>query len=149
MYMIEEKVPIRLKPRWAEGIFLGLVQRSNDIYVGIPKRHVIEARSFKRMPDSQNQKAAAVWKSLRGVPWDPKPADGVKPRVSIDTTADTPAAALPPVFRKAIMGRLPRRVFIRKAELEKYTYSANCQGCVAAQLGVASSSPFRGLVRTH
>ena len=60
-----------LTDRWLEGIFLGLVDRSDEIYPGATAG-VMWARSFKRMPMA-SQSGKVLFGQLKRVPWDPVP----------------------------------------------------------------------------
>ena len=133
LYQPESKPPSRLTPKFLKGIFLGIVLRSNDIYVGTEDGDVVEARSFKRLPKGTSG-AQEIWKKLRGVPWDPKPSKvsgGGRTAGPILAKPSEPVPTLP---------QAPRSVYLRRdKELKKYGYTEDCQGCLAAQLDLPAA----------
>ena len=58
------------------GIMLGLVDRSDEVVIGTTGR-VVKARTVHRMPVGQRGDAAHA-KSIRGVPWQPNPAEAAE-----------------------------------------------------------------------
>eukprot|EP00971_Amphidinium_carterae_P063739 1261640-Amphidinium_carterae.1 len=60
----------RLEDRWHRGVYLGPCLRTSDSLVSTTEGTVVKARTFKRLPESQNAAAETV-KGLRGVPWKP------------------------------------------------------------------------------
>ena len=87
LFQPESKQASRITPKFLEGIFLGLVLRSNDIYVGTTTGDVVVARSFKLLPDNEANrlKARKLYQSLRGTPWEPKPSAKGSSSVRLDT----------------------------------------------------------------
>ena len=58
------------------GIMLGLVDRSDEVVIGTTER-LVKARTVHRMSVGQ-QGDAAYAKSIRGVPWQPNPAEAAE-----------------------------------------------------------------------
>ena len=142
-YLPSGKRVSRLVDRWLEGIFLGIVDRSDEIFVGTSVG-VFRARSFKRMPLSARVDKT-LFSEIKGVPWDPVPGSLTEgneaPAAAIKIVADAvvPDAGLPPPVRVVGDPPAPKRVYIRKeVELQRYGYTENCQGCLNAALGYRS-----------
>ena len=88
-------------------------------------------------------------KSIRGVPWQPNPAEAAEGEpVSMARIISVPM--VPIEHRPAVPVVEPReyrarRFYIRReVELVKFSYSENCDGCSAAQLGTEVKSHSEG-----
>ena len=73
MFMPMEKPKNKGEVRNCVGIMLGLVDRSDEVVIGTTER-MVKARTIHRMPVGQRGDAAYA-KSIRGVPWQPNPAE--------------------------------------------------------------------------
>ena len=73
MYLPIGKRTSRLQERWSDGLFLGVVDRSSDFYVGTALG-VVRARSLRRRPVEERASPELLDK-LVGVPWQPVPGD--------------------------------------------------------------------------
>ena len=60
-----------LDMKWQEGIYLGIVRRSDESLVGMTDG-VVKARSIRRMT-TDNRSDAQLFNSIRGTPWQPVP----------------------------------------------------------------------------
>ncbi len=58
MYLLAEKQPCRIADRWGKGIYLGLVSRTSQVYIGL-KSGVVKARSVRRMEIAERSNATS------------------------------------------------------------------------------------------
>ena len=104
-YLPVGKRQSRLTDRWLPGLFLGLKEGSDELYVGT-SAGVMRARSVKRMPEEQRADPEMV-RGLKGVTWRPipgAPADGDDaPPAAVKIVAGqvVPDDQLPPVPESA------------------------------------------------
>ena len=121
--------------------------------LGTPEREV-KARSVHRTPAGQRGDARYA-KSIRGVPWQPNPAEVAEGEpVSIARIVSVPMV---PIKHRPVVPVVEpreyraRRFYIqREVEVVKFGYSENCDGCNAAQLGTKAkphSEGFRERIR--
>ena len=91
MFMPMEKPKDKGEVRNRDGIRLGLVDRSDEVVIGTTER-VVKGGTVRRMPAGQRGDAVYV-KSIRGVPWQPNPAEveeGEQLRVAVENTPAVP-----------------------------------------------------------
>ena len=127
----------RLPERWSDGLFLGVVERSSEFYVGTVLG-VVRARSLRRRPLEEGANVELLDK-LVGVPWQLVPKDldatAVPTVISAEPIAegdDLPDRA-DPIYGAA------RRTHLRKnIELRRHGYTGGCPGCDAARLNTAA-----------
>ena len=116
--------------KWQVGIYLGIVRRSDESFIGTPDG-VVKARSVKRL-SREERSDAALFNAIRGSPWQPTPGKDsleVPVRIQLPHVVDT--SSLPP---KPVEIARNRAVYIRKPiELQKYGYTDGCAGCRAAR----------------
>ena len=74
MFMPIGKPKDKGEVRYRVGIMLGVVDRSDEVITGTPKR-VVKARAVHRMPAGQRGNARCG-KSIRAVPWLAEAAEG-------------------------------------------------------------------------
>ncbi|CAK0896643.1 unnamed protein product, partial [Prorocentrum cordatum] len=136
-YLPVGKRESRLVGRWLEGVFYGIRDDSDEVYVATPKG-VMRARSVKRMPLAARSDRA-LFSELQGAPWRPVPGQGGEglevPPAMAKVAADqvVPDVDLPPV-PGPVGPPAPRRVYIRKGvELGRYGRAPGCRGCEAAR----------------
>ena len=118
------------------GLYLGLLERSDEVVIGHEDGSVIKARSIKRLPACQRSHAELV-KNLKGLPWKPQPnEEGNEIKVLIPSESRVPENELPPVQRIARgPDTVKKQVYIRRdVELAKYGFTPSCAGCNAAQV---------------
>ena len=120
------------------------------VVIGTTAR-VVKDRTVHRMPVRQRGDAAYA-KSIRGVPWQPSPAEGellgmAQSRiVSVPTVAVENRPAVPVMEARDFKARL---FYIRReVELAKYGFSDDCEGCRVAHVG-AEAKPHSEGFRTH
>ena len=131
----------KFEDRWATGIYLGLVERSNMVLIGTPEG-VRKVNCIKRLPRIQ-AKDPLLAQSVKGYPWSlsegARVADGDdEAAVMVATEPIVPEEDLPPPLPRLPRGpeALPRRVYIRReVELQRYGFTLGCRGCVAARDG--------------
>ena len=136
MFMPIEKPRDKGEVRNCVGIMLGLVDRSDEVVIGTTER-VVKARTVHRMPVGQRGDAAYA-KSIRGVPWQPNPAEAAEGEPL--GMAQARIGSVPMVAvenRPAIPVMEPRGYKARRREVElaKYGFSDDCEGCRVAQVG--------------
>jgi hypothetical protein len=139
-YLPVGKRASKLHDRWLEEIFMGVADRTDEIYVGTTKG-IVRARSFKRLPTSA-QTDKALFCQVKGLTWNPVPGDpesSEAPPANVKVVADAvvPDVQLPPVIGpRNNAPQQARRVYIRReVELVRYGYTPGCSGCMAAALG--------------
>jgi hypothetical protein len=120
---------------WEDGIFLGIRGASGEIIVA-DEKGVWKTRSVQRKPPSERWAEGAL-EVVRHVPWrvsdeDPH-MDGEKLQLDgLGQRLPEPEAQLQ---REVVVP--PNRFMIRKEDLEKHGYSANCPGCKSILRGTA------------
>ena len=129
------------------GIMLGLADRSDEVVTGTPER-VVKARAAHRMPAGQRSDARYA-KSIRGVPWQPNPAEvaegeplGMARIVSVPMVPIEHLTAVP-----VVEPRLYRARWIcirREVELMKFGNSDDCDGWNVAQFGAEAKPHSEG-----
>ena len=135
----------KLDSLWSDGVFLGYRAVSGEIVVGT-KDGVFKTRTVKRKPlehrwDKQNLGMVG------GVPWrtSPDQDEGEEVMPAIDIGMEMPEVEIPkpPAGDKQ---PIPRRLYIKARDIERYGATENCKGCVATlrgQGGVAHSDSCR------
>ena len=120
------KGPARVEPRWEDGVFLGISDRSDELFVGTPDG-VHRARTVRQREATERFDAAFLDK-LAVRPWD------------TITPARQPIVVLPDIPVGAPAANVPaaaRRVYLTKADFLRHGYSAGCPGCAAMVAGGA------------
>jgi len=137
LYLPAGKRVSRLEDRWKPGIYLGIIDNSDELIVGT-KEGVFRARSVKRLTLDE-RKDPEFLNAIVGTPWKPVPTDAaaadgeIPPAMGIRVVVDPivgPADLPAPVGDG--QGQ-PRRLYIRReVELARYGFTDGCAGCVAA-----------------
>ena len=146
MFMLMEKPKNKGEVQNCVGIMLG---RSDEVVIGTAER-VVKARIVHRMPAGQRGDAAYA-KSIRGVPWQPNPAESAEGEplgmaqariVSVPMVAVENRPAVPVMEPRDYN---VRRFYIRReVELAKYGFSDDCEGCRVAQVGAEAKPHSEG-----
>ena len=113
-------------------MFLGIVDRSDEIKVVAAEGNVVKARSFKRV-EPLRRAAPEILEKLQAFPWRPQPdnpdLDQIPITSKLDASPVVDAAELPqppPLPR----GPTVHRFHIRKdRELKTYGFTPGCLGC--------------------
>ena len=140
MYMT--KIADKQQVRFASGIFLGLQRRSNEVIVGT-ESGVFKARTIRRMAPDQKWNIEFI-KKMVGTVYEPVPG---RPGETITMGADMDGAVVPrqeegePSEVINITVNEPkepapaRRMYVRKADVEKYGATEGCNGCAGVLTG--------------
>ena len=126
MFMPMENPRTRVRSSNRVGIMLGLVVRSDEVVVGTTER-VVKVHIVHRMPVGKRGDAMYA-KSIRGVPWQPNPAEaaegealGMARIVSVPVVPIEYRLAVPVVEREGVQSSpVPRR---REVEFVKFGHS--------------------------
>ena len=113
--------------RYKVGIWLGVDEKSSERIIGTLDGTVVGARSVKRLPEEDKWDAEAI-EQLKGVPWSVSGADGM-PEVAFREPDPESAHAPLPVPRPEMP--VPRRMMIRRSDLDEYGFTVGCPGCDA------------------
>jgi len=143
LYKIKIKDKLeKINARWEYGIFVGIRQRSGELWVGTPSG-IIKTRAVKRIPvEKRWDDDCLEW--IKGAPWikykGAEDADGDMPEgvpeSEKERTESTNKNNQPIIIETR--QRAPRDFYIKKEDAEKHGYTRGCGGC---------SSWFRGLGR--
>ena len=97
----------------------------------------MKARDFRRKPEHGGRWNAQDFDKFVGVHWEPYP--GMKGGFELKSKVRLPADS--EEFTKTAKGDddcVPRRLRIRKEDLERFGYTAGCPGCRAANRGTTA-----------
>jgi len=122
--------------RWAEGVWLGVRDKSGDMYIGTDIG-VIKVRSVRRKGTAQARWDAGLWERVKGTPWEPVPGrEGVEVRSSVEL----PPAPMevPPMVDAPKWEQYGRRPNIQMKDVKNLGMTPGCPGCVAANRGSAA-----------
>ena len=121
----------KLDPKWQDGAFIGIRDRSDWMLI-MTTSGVYKTRNVRRRPESERWDFEFLM-TLKGTPWNPNPAAGemAADALPADTAVPMPAPAPVPqiVVAAATVDRAASRVYIKKADVQKYGYIMNCLGC--------------------
>ena len=124
----------KFEPRWEEGVWLGIADRTNEVIVGT-KEGVIKARDIRRRGTKEEQWDLGKFNEFRGVPWEPVPGrEGIEIKARINMPRDREPVRPPMVGeeREAV----PRRVKITREQVRTMGFTVGCQGCRAVNRGL-------------
>jgi len=121
---------------WEEGVFLGVKGSTGEIIVGNEKG-VWVTRTVRRKPEEERWDRTNIEKIV-GVPWKNNEqdanadGDGMRGEVKI----------MDKEYRERMEAEeehvaMPRRIYIKKDDLEKHGYMVGCPGCVSILKGTA------------
>ena len=123
---------------WREGLWLGQARSSNESVIGT-MNGVVRAYTVKRH-GPERQWSADLVRGLVGTPQQPNPnvpGHRIPIRVNFDDTPhadDTPVVGPVPIAQRQI-----RRMKITTALLQKYGYTAGCEGCRFKEAGMGEA----------
>ena len=123
---------------WREGLWLGQARSSNESVIGT-MNGVVRAYTVKRH-GPERQWSADLVRGLAGTPQQPNPnvpGHRIPIRVNFDDTPhadDTPVVGPVPIAQRQI-----RRMKITTALLQKYGYTAGCEGCRFKEAGMGEA----------
>ena len=121
-----------MEARWEVGIYVGKKVRSDEnIIVSMDGTKVVKARSLKYMTESESWDWEAVSK-IAVMPWQLTVEEDSVPReVRFEPRAEEADAERPPEFSEPV----PKDIYIRAGDYEKYGYSTGCAKCDSIRLG--------------
>ena len=113
--------------RWGEGIYLGMVESSEEYLIGTEKG-VIKVRTVCRHGNKEGRWNKEMLAKMVGVPWEPIPAAG---GVEVPAAVELPQReGPPPVIEEPEEREITRRrVFIMTVDVKQYGGSPDCPGC--------------------
>ena len=118
----------KLDPKWQDGAFIGIRDRSDEMLI-MTTSGVYKTRNVRRRPESERWDFEFLM-TLKGTPWNPNPAAGemAADALPADMAVPMPAPAPVPqiVVAAAPVDRAASRVYIKKADVQKFGYSMNC-----------------------
>ena len=138
--------------RFGTGIFVGLIERSNEVRLLTPGG-VIKVSNVRRLSPSQ-RKDPELLKVVKGLPWCLAPIDkkegeagvGDAP-VKMALELVVPEEELPPVVRPRVEDSKAKNFYIRRdVELMLYGFTPGCAGCDAAQAARRHSEECRARI---
>jgi hypothetical protein len=126
--------------RFGTGIFVGLIERSNELRLLTPGG-VIKVNNVKRLPPSQRRDPELL-KVVKGLPWCLTPSGkegeagvGDAP-VKVALEPVVPEEELPPAVKPRVEDQKAKNFYIRRdVELQLHGFTPGCAGCDAAQTG--------------
>ena len=121
----------KLDPKWQHGAFIGIRDRRDEMLI-MTTTGVYKTRNVRRRPESERWDFEFLV-ALKGTPWNPNPAAGemAADAFPADMAVPMPAPAPVPqvVVAAAPVDRAASRVYIKKADVQKFGYSMKCPGC--------------------
>ena len=118
MVLVSRKGVARVKPRWEDGIFLGVSDRSDELHVGT-ERAMHKVRTVRRR-EATERVNLAFFNAVSARPWDgPKKVRDVRIVLS---DVSSPAAMAEAIGKG-------RRLYINKADIMKHGLTDGCLGC--------------------
>ena len=133
LYLPKEKAKSSYESGYQAGYFYGVVDGSDMVLIG-SKNGTLAARSFKRLP-SDACRDGPGFLECTGTPWSWTPETGVAAaggRVLMDAPP-VPGELPPPPVREEVP--VPRQLYARKVDLQRFGYTQGCPGCLAASGG--------------
>ena len=122
----------KLSCMWEDGIYLGVKGTTGEMIVG-DKKGVWRTRTVRRKT-LEERWARENLEMVGGVPWRMGEIDGEDLKLEV-TVMDKD-------YREGMLGEVveeavPRRMFIRKQDVEEHGYTVRCPGCVSILRGTA------------
>ena len=120
------------EPAMKEGRYIGHHGRTGSILVMTPDG-ILRGSGARRMPE-ENRWPKEGWDSLKGYPWDVAPKGRAKIQKDLVSGADASRLQLPsmPVLAAAPQ---ERRMYITRADVERFGPTDLCPGCTSVALG--------------
>ena len=140
MWLPTGKRTSRLDTGYRHGVFLGVIEGSNQYYIGVPGKVVVA--SALKLLDTGQRADREMFEAVRGLPWqmDPMVVAGPVQQVVPTQLHAGPVAAdaqLPAQRTEAEWITMARRVYSRKdVELVKHGFTPGCDGCNVVASGV-------------
>ena len=147
-HWIPTRLRTKLDPRWADGIYLGTSQHSNEHVVGLPSGRVARGRGIARVP-KERRWDTKLMSRIHGTPMDPNDEAAIEEFQDPHKNADDKyrddhmnehprATTVPPTTPDVIRYRITKR------DCEQHGYSLDrkfgCKRCVALAAGDSQTS---------
>ena len=121
----------KMEPRFRPGIFLGIVERTGEVIVGLEDGTVGRCRDFKRVVPSERWDKELVL-NLKGLPWatdgETETGSEVVPRLaSLDQPVAGASGAAPPMM--GAPAPASRALYVTKRLIGKNGPTAGCSAC--------------------
>ena len=125
------KKPTNLEAQWEDGVWLGLADESDEVFIGT-KKGVYKTRATRRTQLAGRWGAEQLG-NMVGTPWRMREREEqtrrqvtTQPRHNVDVAVPRPKAE----------EWVPKRTHLREhAEFAKYGFTDECPGCESAQAG--------------
>jgi len=122
--------------RFQEGHYVGTNPRTGELLM-MTDRGVIRGTSYQRMTDERRFKVED-FANLKGVPWELKPegpSQEQQKKFFAEETTMPPGIEIPPAPLKVMPGVTPRRMSIRKEEVDQFDPTKGCTACAQLKEG--------------
>ena len=128
----------KLDCQWEDGIFLGYRTTSGETIVGTTEG-VFRTRTVQRKAEEQRWSERNL-EMVGGVPWktSPEQDSGEEVMPAIDMPMECQEDMARPDETES--DYVPRRLYIRKGDLDKYGMTSGCKGCLAALRGLRGTA---------
>ena len=117
---------------WEDGIYLGMKGTTGEMIIG-DKKGVWRTRTVRRKTLAERWTRDNL-EMIGGVPWKMDKADGEDLKLEV-TIMDKDYRER--IREEAGRETVPRRMFIRKEDVEEHGYTVRCPGCVSILRGTA------------
>jgi len=122
----------KLSCMWEDGIYLGVKGTTGEMIVG-DRKGVWRTRTVRRKTLAERWTRENL-EMVGGVPWQMEEVDGEDLKLEV-TVMDKDYRER--VREEAAEETVPRRMFIRKQDVEEHGYTTRCPGCVSILRGTA------------
>ena len=124
----------KFEPRWLEGVWLGIADRSLEVIIGTDKG-VIKVRDVRRHGLEKDKWDIARFNNMKGVPWEPVPGrEGIEIRAKVLMPEDRQQVS--PPLEGEVKDAVPRRVRITREQVRMQGFTLGCPGCRAVNRGI-------------
>ena len=125
----------KLECLWEDGVFFGYRSNSGEVIVGT-KEGVFRTRTVQRKMEEQRWDPKNL-ELVGGVPWRTSPDQGevVMPAISMPMLSEDKIDR--PIVQESEY--VPRRLYIKKTDIETHGMTAGCRGCLATMRGTGGA----------
>ena len=121
---------------WEDGVYLGVNGTTGEMIVGTRKgiwrTRTVRRKTLEERLTRENLELVGI------VPWQMEEVDGEDLKLDV-TVMDKDYRER--VHEEAAEEAAPRRMFIRKQDVEEHGYASRCPGCVSTLRGTARNTP--------
>lgn len=128
----------KLESLWDDGVFLGYRSSSGEVIVGT-KGGIFRTRTVQRKA-KENRWDKNNLDLVGGVPWKTSREEEVDENVMPTIVVPMQYNDDIPKPRVQEAEYIPRRLYIKKGDVEKYGMTPRCKGCLAAMRGAAATA---------